>query len=191
MTTDRFFIAFHLPSGITRYLMQVGQQLRRELPPRVVRWVRPKNMHLTLRFMGDTKTDLIRPISDQLTQIAARSAPATLQLSELGYFPNANRPNVMWAGVSGDTAQLATMRIEIDQMLDQFGFKRDRFGFTPHLTLCYFKKGVSKRPKQLPAKLALKQHAFTLNSFSLVRSERLPDGPRYTDVAMFEMGGAA
>lgn len=136
---QRLFIGFRLSSEIQDYLVAIQNQLGRKSP---VCWVRRENLHLTLRFLGETEAGLIRPISTSLSQLAANYAPVTLTLTELGYFPNADRPNVVWAGMKGDIRPMQQLRAEIDLMLDSHGFKRDRYGFNPHLTLGYIKKGI-------------------------------------------------
>ena len=48
----RTFIAVRLPPAVLQALGEVSEQVAREWPEKSVRWVRPENMHLTLRFLA-------------------------------------------------------------------------------------------------------------------------------------------
>jgi len=53
----RMFVAIELPEAARNAVHALGLRLRREKDG--ASWVRPENMHLTLRFYGDGMTHLV------------------------------------------------------------------------------------------------------------------------------------
>ena len=95
--TIRTFIAIHLPQTVVAYLGEYQSSAASSLPEKAVRWVKPQNMHLTLRFLGDTAQSKIADVIGVMAHSAESHPPFDLSLSKTGYFPNARRPNVFWA----------------------------------------------------------------------------------------------
>lgn len=133
--TIRSFIALPLPPNVKTELAQISRLWADKLPPRMVRWVSPENMHLTLRFLGDTAVGLLPLLAQQLNQLAAELAPFQLQLADLGGFPNKQRPRVLWVGLAGNLTALQTLKQAIDQRLAPLGWPMEEKPFQPHLTL--------------------------------------------------------
>lgn len=50
----RLFIAIELPEGVKDVLTETAVRLSKNVPDGAVRWVNRAQMHLTLRFLGDT-----------------------------------------------------------------------------------------------------------------------------------------
>lgn len=127
----RLFIALELPEVVRAELVTAQARLRAGAPP--LRWANPVGMHLTLQFLGEAPASLVAPLAAAL---AALPAPAfSLRLDGLGAFPNLRRPQVVWAGVAGDTAALAELRAAVLAVTAPLGFGAEAHGFRPHLTL--------------------------------------------------------
>ncbi len=58
----RTFIALEIKENIKELLVSVQQKIGSEIGG--IKWVKPKNMHLTLKFIGPTREDKIENISD-------------------------------------------------------------------------------------------------------------------------------
>ena len=101
MTTIRAFIAIDLPPAVKTALEDVAATLAGRVPQGAARWVRPEQMHLTLRFLGDTPADRLPALYAALDALAAGRVPFTLHLTEVGCFPNTRRPRVVWVGRGG------------------------------------------------------------------------------------------
>ena len=125
----RLFIALDLAESARAEL--VAAQTRLHDHP--VRWADPAGMHLTLQFLGEADEALVPPL---LTALAAISVgPFQLALGELGAFPNASQPRIIWAGVAGDTAALIRLQRAVTQATAPLGFIPEARPFKPHLTL--------------------------------------------------------
>lgn len=177
MTKIRTFIAAELPEEVKVHLASVSEVLAQQLPPGAVRWVKPEQIHLTLRFLGDTAVDQLPAITSALDEAMGRQAPFTLYLDELGCFPNRKRPRVIWAGLSGEEAAVARLKRAIDECLVPLGWERETRPFQPHLTLGRV-KDVRKLARVEWGTL-LKHLAMPLAAVYLIESQLTPQGPIY------------
>ena len=157
-----------------------------------IRWVRPEGIHLTLKFMGDIKTDKIDALLLLLPEIATEVTPFELTLSELGCFPNNRRPRVLWAGVKGDLSILQNLHLAVDNVVEQVGLPRERRGFSPHLTLGRVRRNISEREVdqigQIIGSTSLPNTpSWTNQTIDLMRTELDPGGSRHYLVGSFPM----
>jgi 2'-5' RNA ligase len=149
---------------------------------RALKAVEPHNLHVTLKFFAAAETKLIPEIHATALAAAARHSRSQATLAGLGAFPNAQRPNVIWAGLEGTGAQtLSALAAELEGPLAAIGFPPEDRPFTPHLTLARVK---SRPPGEL--RELLERHAKTVfqsapvDEIELIRSEPGPEGSRYT-----------
>jgi RNA 2',3'-cyclic 3'-phosphodiesterase len=131
----RLFVALDLPDDVRRSLAGVIERLKPTC--REARWVRPENMHLTLKFIGhavqDGDTQKLDAVRAALASVRS-DQPIELCFHGVGFFPNARRPRVIWCGVKG-SPNLAQVAGEIEQALEPLGIPREKREFVPHLTL--------------------------------------------------------
>jgi RNA 2',3'-cyclic 3'-phosphodiesterase len=129
----RAFIAIELPEVIQKKLDgTIGELISLKAVP--IRWVKAKNIHLTIKFLGDSTTEQLHKIESLLGIIATQYRPFFLEVSGFGAFPNFHRARVVWVGIKAPP-QLAILAREIDQTASQIGFPLENRPFSPHLTL--------------------------------------------------------
>ena len=154
------------------------------LAPRA-KWVRPENLHVTVKYLGETEAWKLGAVSQALASI--RSAqPVTLEFRGLGFFPNEKRPRVLWVGIEV-SANLKVLAEQIDRSLLELGYPPESRAFTPHLTLARLD------PPGLPAPLgaAMARHApqhfgsLATAELHLIESHLKPTGAEYTTVQSF------
>jgi len=184
----RTFVAVELDGPMRDALAALQAQIRRELDP-PMRWVKPEGMHLTLKFLGQTREDLVPSIADALTAAARRSRPFTIELGEPGGFPNVRRPRVLWAAVRGDLDALADLRQNVEEMIAPLGFPTEGRAFRPHLTLGRAAGEARIAPERWAA-AGLESAAVgqTVGHVALMKSELGPGGARYSRLAAAELG---
>ncbi len=129
----RLFIALPLEKAVEEHLSRLITTLKQKGGQ--VRWVAPKNIHLTVRFLGDTEDDLVPELSKLIDNTAADFTPVQTRIDHLGAFPNLHRPNVIWVGVNDNTDILAELANRIEAGVRQLGIKPDSKPFKAHLTL--------------------------------------------------------
>lgn len=180
MARIRCFIAVALPAAVREYLDQFSGELARTMPPRTVRWVEGKKIHLTLRFLGDTDTDVFPDIIDGMDQLTASRESFDLQLGELGCFPNQRRPRVLWVGVSGQLERLQALYDAVEMLLKPLGWEPEARTFHPHLTLGRVKDSHRLAAVRLQWDETLEPRSIPVNALHLIESRLHPDGSIYT-----------
>jgi 2'-5' RNA ligase len=180
MSEIRAFIAIAIPDEIRESLEDARRILARELSHSEVRWVKPSNIHLTLRFLGNIGLEKIPILSEGLDDVAAGSAPFSLELDELGCFPNSRRPRIIWVGMDGETGRLSSLHHAVEQMLIPFGWEEEGRKFHPHLTLGRVKDSNKVVAARLPWGDVFVQGRIDVNSIHLIESQLLPTGADYS-----------
>ena len=194
-TSDRLKIRSFISLPISEQVRGILRKTINEIDGVIqdkIRWVRPEGIHLTLKFMGDIKTDKIDALLLLLPEIATEVTPFELTLSELGCFPNNRRPRVLWAGVKGDLSILQNLHLAVDNVVEQVGLPRERRGFSPHLTLGRVRRNISEREVdqigQIIGSTSLPNTpSWTNQTIDLMRTELDPEGSRHYLVGSFPM----
>jgi 2'-5' RNA ligase len=129
----RAFIAIELPNNVKEFLEETSSRLKKCGAD--VKWVRMSGIHLTLKFLGYVKTDIISIIQNELQPIFEEQRPFSLVISSLGAFPALAKPRVIWAGLNDPDKMVTPLVSRLEDILEPLGFKREKRPFTPHLTL--------------------------------------------------------
>ena len=133
--TWRTFIALPLPADWQCALSAVIGQLASSTSPDAVRWSEPSNIHLTLRFLGDTDPAAVPDIIARLRQSVPEMMAPALSLSGLGTFPARRQPRVVWADMAGDLELLTKLQSAAENAAVAMGWPAETRPFRPHLTL--------------------------------------------------------
>jgi len=157
---------------------------REKLP---VKWVRPENIHLSLKFLGDVEDAREPELREALRCAAgARSEPRpprplTLQITGFGVFPDYHRPRVLWAGVTPEPG-LELLQHAVEQAFAPLGFPTEARAFRPHVTLGRAAREAPSRDfKGLEEILAGTEFdaTVTVAEVDLMQSTLQPNGPVY------------
>ena len=145
--------------------------------------VEPENIHITLKFLGDTEEELVEGIITAMQTAIEGIQPFTLKFVGMGAFPNPNYIKVIWVGME-NVDNFVTIAKRLDTELKPLGFKPEKRGFSPHLTVARVK---SRRGKDDLQKLLsqYKTHEFGkvhVDNIRLKKSELTPKGPIYSTV---------
>jgi 2'-5' RNA ligase len=194
MDNIRLFIAIPLPESLLKRLADVKYRLQGKVSHKSIRWVRSEGIHLTLKFLGDTPREKVPTITEALTVVGQNVPPCTLIAEGLGCFPNLRRPRVLWVGVTEPTGRLEALQKAVEEAMMSLGYKPERHGFTPHLTLGRVRRGTSRREEREIAEViqgtSVDQLAeFTADRFELIRSDLKPSGAEYTTLETFVLQG--
>ncbi len=195
METIRAFIAIPLPDPVLDGLADLQRELKKRVPPRSVRWVRPAAIHLTLKFLGDTPTDRLPGIRQALAAVARHAPPCVFTVEGLGCFPNPSRPRVVWVGVQEPTGRLAALQGAVEEVMDPLGYPPERRGFTPHLTLGRVHRKAARNDAARVGEIVASTPVGVLAEvpaagFAIIRSVLKPDGAEYSVQAEFPLHAA-
>lgn len=178
--TIRAFIAADIPGEVLAAIRDVGQAVRR--CGFGIRWVPLGNIHLTLKFLGDTPRRDLGRVGEAMAESAARCPALSLRAAGLGVFPDMRRPRVLWVGLHGGIERLAAVRRHLDDLLAPMGVEREKRPFRGHLTIGRMKTRIeSKKLADALQRLGdFESGVFTLDRIHLYQSELTPGGARYT-----------
>jgi RNA 2',3'-cyclic 3'-phosphodiesterase len=178
MGSFRTFIALELPEELKKSLGRLQAKFKEFASG--VKWVRPENIHLTLKFLGDINPDRVAPVSAVLERLAHDAAPFLLDVAGIGAFPNDRNPKVLWAGMQIDD-RLHVFQQEIETALAATGFAREQRPFAPHLTLGRLRDGRARRDiAGLIEQYSSERFGrFTADRIVFFKSELQPSGPVY------------
>ncbi|MFQ5418146.1 MAG: RNA 2',3'-cyclic phosphodiesterase [Myxococcota bacterium] len=182
----RAFIAIELSDGVRAAVAGVIGALMRSGDGGAVRWSRPENLHVTLRFLGDVPRRRVPEIARSVGLATAVLPPFRMRLGRVGAFPNRRRPRVVALEV-GPQEPLAGLARAVDAAVASVGLASDRFHFHPHLTL------GRVRGRGLPpvtASVTALGESLVVEEIVLFRSELTNRGARYTPLERIALGGS-
>lgn len=179
----RLFAAIDMPADIKTKLAG----LKTDIP--TARWVKPEQMHLTLRFIGpDVPENEISPIKSALATV--ESSAFELVVKGVGRFPPSKKkaPRVLWIGVD-NTPHLLTLHGKVEAALAEVGFKPEDHDYNAHITLARLKthKPTPEADAFLEEYTDFHAGTFTATQFILYHSTLTPQGPRYTHEAVYSL----
>lgn len=202
----RTFIALDLSAPILRGLTTTQNQLQSYLrvhhQDAALRWSPIKNLHLTLRFLGDTTPRQCEQVVAALQPVATQGAPFMLEVDVsgrgLGGFPNLRQPRVLWSGVGGDLKALGALQAQVEAVAQAIGFAPEEKSYAPHLTLARAAREAD-RHALMQVGQAISDYAqqvkqgeilsFTVDRMVLYQSELSAGGSRYTALAVLPFAG--
>lgn len=187
MESIRAFIAIDLSEEARAVLADVSETLAARVPQGAVKWVPPQNMHLTLRFLGNTPVAKLDALYAALDRTVAGHEPFSLRLDKVGCFPNERRPRVVWVGVQGDTDKAEALRRDIDEMLAPMGWEPEGRPFRAHLTLGRVKDRGAEL--DLPWGQRVAPATSTVDAVRFFESQLKPTGSIYTVRHTSYLGG--
>lgn len=187
--TFRAFIAVDLPETVRLLLAEVQETLKSHRL--AIKWVRPQNIHLTLKFLGDTDTAQIAKIIAAMTLAVKDCSGVSLTAKDIGVFPDLKRPRVIWAGLNGQLEILENLQRTLDDHLADLGFAKEARTFNAHLTLGRVKGQIaSARMKTaIDESKGFESEPFGVDRIILLKSELRPAGAVYTQVHQVHFSG--
>lgn len=177
MPTFRGFIAIDIKA--TPQIIMFEKEL--EKTGADVKLVDPKNIHITIKFLGDTDENDINTIEQSIKESVLIIKPFPITLKGTGVFPNHNYIKVIWIGII-DNGIIETIGHTIDKKLKPLGFKKEHRGFSPHLTVGRVKTARNKNQlvKVIENYQTVEFTVQDIQSITLKQSELTPTGPIYT-----------
>jgi 2'-5' RNA ligase len=175
----RSFIAFDINNeSVVERFREVQESLLKagaDLKP-----VEPKNIHITMRFLGDIHPSMVDRIHEAMGKVSFSAFDC--QIHGLGVFPDLRYPRVVWAGITKGSVELKGVFDQLEPSLRQLGFRPDSKGFSPHLTLARVRTGRNK------SQLSAFVQGSSEYEFGVVRADCLrlkksvltPHGPIYS-----------
>lgn len=186
MSVIRAFVAIELTPEIQQRLDEVTSTYKRQLDGVPVRWVPSRNIHLTLKFLGDVSVGHLQVLTDMLRKEVAGHKPFEVSVGGAGAFPNNRRPRVIWVGVEAPS-ELGLIQSGVEAAMARLGYPREERPFSPHLTIGRVSRNANYEDTHLISKALESSRvgflgATCVQEVCLFRSELQPSGAMYTRI---------
>jgi len=189
----RCFYAVQFGSEVTAYIASAIERLKRHRAD--VRWVPLRNIHLTLRFLGEITGEQL----GMAKSVGSGSLPLrtiSLRASGFGAFPLLRAPRVIWAGVEGESPEDRERLLHIQGRTEEWarglGLPPENRRYAPHITL-----GRVARPSEGLKELTdaiIREECISpctrIGAIVLMRSTLSRTGPEYEVLRRWELGGS-
>jgi 2'-5' RNA ligase len=190
----RLFVALEMPSAVREHFATFSNELRAlesKSSAKKPRWVRPENLHVTLKFIGHIDPALLDPIGATLAKLRS-DGPVDLRFRGLGFFPNAKRPRVLWVGTAA-SPNLSLLARDIDTSLAKQGISAEERAFTPHLTLARCEpSAISAAMAGVVERDSARDFGgLRTTQFHLIESKLKASGAEYTTLQSFVFAAEA
>ena len=182
----RAFVAVQLPPALLEKVGQEQRALERQLGHELIRWTRPEQVHLTLKFFGNVAAADVEPLVAALGQSVVGVHPFELRVGGLGAFGSLKQPRVIWLGLQGDLTEAQKLQHQVDEKTGAFGSHSEDRSFKPHLTLGRV-KAFGPRVQELGERLSRLTigalGSWRVEEIELVQSRLSPKGSTYMSLA--------
>ncbi|CAN5184252.1 RNA 2',3'-cyclic phosphodiesterase [soil metagenome] len=177
----RAFVTIFPPPEVRESLLQAARNLSAQGN---IRWSRPGNVHLTLKFLGEVPEEDLDGVRDVLARVCARHEPFGAETSGFGAFPSARKARVVWASIGEGHDRLRSLAEDLERSLEDIGFAREGRAYTPHVAL--------GRIRGHPARLELPESSaqglkFPVREVELVRSVLGESGAAYSTLVAYPL----
>lgn len=176
----RTFIAIDLSEGIKARLVELQDRIRSQVPS--LSWVKPEQLHLTLKFLGEIDGSVVSTIGDAISDVTAGFSPFDLTLKGAGTFGPRDSASVVWVGIKDTGQTLYKLQADLASALEPLGFPREERPFKPHLTLARNKNPRQSQQvrKQVDAEANFADGCEHVESLTFYHSVLGREGPVYS-----------
>jgi RNA 2',3'-cyclic 3'-phosphodiesterase len=171
-----------------KYFLDHLNQLKTQLSHEKIKWVEDYNIHITLKFFGDTEIKKIPEIEHVLQQIASCHSLFAFRLVNLGIFGSKYDPKVIWAGIE-PYDHIVNLMKDIHTGLKTIGYEPDRQNLVPHLTIGRIKGLKDKQffQRTIEKFREISSSEMSATEFLLYESILKREGPVYIPLNTFPL----
>jgi 2'-5' RNA ligase len=186
----RTFVCIEVPRAIKGRVEDLQRALRAN--DAQVSWVKPSNIHLTIKFLGGVPQSKVAGVCEAVGRAAAVSGEFDIEVGGAGCFPSARSPRVLWVGLGNMPEGLRQLHSNIESELAREGFPREQKRFSPHLTIGRVRgpQNAARTADDLIGR-GFEPETFRATEVIVMRSDLNPSGSTYTPQATIRLGPAA
>jgi 2'-5' RNA ligase len=186
----RCFIAIDIDENNRAALGDLQQRLKSEVDinKRDIKWVKPDNIHLTLKFLGEIGDERVVDVCNIAKEVAGRNDSFELDIESVGHF-GGRSARVLWVGSGKGRENLLQLQKDLEQQLASAGWPPENRPFSGHLTLCRIRnpKAGIKLAQIAEQYRDFKVGFMLADSVSVYQSRLTPAGPIYTVLGEYKM----
>lgn len=176
----RLFIAIDLDTKTRTRIIKQLKALHSKT--KNIRWFKPENLHITLRFLGNTPNESIPDLINTLDKILKPISPFSISIHGPVLFPFTQHPSVVALPLLANN-HLQQLVETVETVATQFDFKPEKRPYHGHISIGKIDK--DHRPK-LPA-VKWETLEMKVKDIVLYQSDTLPEGVVYTALKRFQL----
>ncbi len=175
----RLFISIDLPERIKDDI----SDLYMAIPG--AKWVGHLQLHLTLRFIGETDNLTENKIISVLSTV--KVPPFEITIKGVGHFPPRKHPVVLWVGIT-ENLELLRLQSKIEKALTSIGIAPDTRRFHPHITIARLKESpIEKVALFITSNSLFSTEPFAVSQYHLYSSFLKKEGAYHQLEASFPL----
>jgi 2'-5' RNA ligase len=187
----RLFVAIEFPKDVSAKAIERISALAQVLkdPYGALRWVGREQLHVTLKFLGETREDKVSSLKSAIQDAASKHHPFSLELGGVGGFGGQDGYRVIWLGIGEGSEKAGKLTDSIEAACELLGVPRENRRFHPHVTLARCKTGScrvdmkSLKPELTQTPVAV----FPVDHIALIQSTLTPSGSKYDVLERFPL----
>ena len=184
MATFRAFIALELPVDLANHVANLQKKYKKLISNPKIRWLPVQNIHLTLKFLGDTDEFRVPEINQCINSACADTERISVNLKAIELFPHSYRPSGIWIRLDA-TPQLFSLKEALDDRLAFLGISKNKKKYFPHLSIARFRRGITKSEfRKIDQYLSIQNtnllQSVVLDELTLFQSDLHPKGAIYS-----------
>lgn len=180
---NRLFIAVELPEDIKKSINDFQKEMESKNIP--FKWTKPDNIHITLKFLGETEDAEVVKIKNYFQGVSFADSSIDISIKGTGVFPMLEKPRIFWIGIENGQKELTAVADKLNTDMNLFGFEKESREFKPHITIGRTRGYKSAKPidDSLIGPEAFQEMSFTASKIVLVNSNLKPTGAEYKILA--------
>lgn len=178
----RLFVALIIPEEIRNQIVHTSKSIFPD--GENLRWEDESKIHITLKFIGEVKDDLLQPIADELSFLESyRKINCTIE--KFGFFfKEKNEPRILWLGLKTDDS-LKLIVNELNNRLSKYSVPIEKRKFKAHITLLRINNKLPLNFKSKFTDAKIDQVNFTSTEIALMQSKLSPQGSKYIEIKKY------
>ncbi len=192
MSLLRAFLAAEIPTNLQDAIQAATATLRKSVGGELVRWVPIRNIHLTLKFLGDVSPSSLDLIQHMLQIEAGHYQPFEVHVEGFGCYPNARKPRILWVGLQAPSS-LSSLQRDLEAASARLGYPSEEREFSPHLTIGRVRQNaaateIQKMRTEVEHVQVSSLGSTRVDAIHLFKSDLLPSGSVYTKLFTASLG---
>jgi RNA 2',3'-cyclic 3'-phosphodiesterase len=180
----RLFVALFPPPDVRELMLAAARQaVSASSSPDELRWTSPKNIHLTIRFLGDVAPAKVGELSVALRAVVRGHEQFDVAIDRLGAFPSLGKARVIWFGVGEGEEAVRGLAADVEEAVSSLGLPSEDRPFSPHVTIAR----TRGRQVELEAGVPVDVFRFRASRLELVESTLSSRGATYASVASYPL----
>ncbi len=182
----RIFLAIDFPDELKVRIARNIVILKGYIP-KGIKWVDKKNLHVTFKFLGDVNERVLDDLYTSIKCVTVECSPFTISFKNAEIVPDSERPRLIWYDMKDDTESASKLFKEVDLVLYDLGFSKEKRPLALHTTLGRVKFARKIEWARISPNLIPLDEIVQCKELTLFKSQLTPSGPIYSILKTFNL----